>query len=63
LYQSQAQECPYLADNMGYDQYTLDDLARDSGFYNTNDTMADGGGTTEAIVCASDVTRWLSKVW
>lgn len=57
LYQSQSQECPYLGEGMGYGQYTLDDLANDSGVLQLLD---DEPSATSGIVCASDVTRWLS---
>jgi len=55
LYQSQSQECEYLPPELAFGQYTLDDLARDSGKV-FDEVLDDTGGP---IVCASDVTRWL----
>ncbi len=57
LYQSQSQECEYLPSDTGYGLYTLDDLAHDSG--KILDEVSDDTG--DAIICASDVTRWLSS--
>lgn len=59
LYQSQSQECPYLGEEMGYGQYTLDDLANDSGVLQLLDDDDGEPSVTSGIVCASDVTRWL----
>ena len=60
LYESQSQECPYLLEGMGYGVYTLEDLARDSGFGQDASINGGNGIPEESVVCSSDITRWLS---